>query len=364
MQTSFLVNRQDFKQSKFVTAALPTANSLAEDEILLKIDFFSFTTNNITYAMVGERIGYWQFFPSEEGFGIIPTWGFAEVIASKNPHVAIGERFYGYYPFATHLKVKAAKVTAWGFLDASPHRLPLPIIYNYYTNTKKDALYQADREELMSIFRPLFVTSFLLDDFFADNHFFNSENIILTGASSKTALGMAYLLRQRKQKEGKSPQIVGLTSASNAAFVESLNLYDRIFLYDEVEKVHTDTTYCIVDFAGNQLVQKNLQLHLGENLKYNCSVGMTHWDKNYLPEHKAPNKPILFFAPTHAQKRTQEWGNEVFQTTLAQAWLSFSDFANNWLEISNIRGQKDIQEMYLEMLEGKIDPKNGYIVSF
>jgi Protein of unknown function (DUF2855) len=362
MQTSFRINRKDFSQSKFTDNEVITSESLAEDELLLKIDFFSFTTNNITYAMVGERIGYWQFFPTEADFGIIPTWGFAEVVISKHPQVAVGERFYGYYPFATHLKVKAGKVKPTGFLDISPHRLQLPIIYNTYTNVKQDPLYQADKEKIMSIFRPLFVTSFLLDDFFEDNLFFDSSTIILTGASSKTALGLAY--HQRAQNTKQAPKIVGLTSATNLEFVKQLNLYTQVLLYEEITQLDVGESYSVVDFAGNQIVQKNLQVHLGNQLKYNCSVGMTHWDKNYLPEHKAPNKPILFFAPTHAQKRVQEWGNEAFQGKLAQAWKSFVSHANHWLVINEVRGKSAIQSMYLEMLNGKIDPKNGHIVYF
>jgi hypothetical protein len=363
MQTSFLINRQDFKQSKFITSELPNLEALKEGEVLLKIDFFSFTTNNITYAMVGERIGYWQFFPTEEGFGIIPTWGFAEVVMSKSPQVAQGERFYGYYPFATHLKVSVGKPTQRGFIDVSSHRSQLPAVYNYYTNVKEDILYQSDEEEVMCVFRPLFLTSFLLDDFFEDNQFFDSEAIILIGASSKTGLALAYLLHQRKQNHHQSPKIIGLTSEKNMDFVKQLDLYDQVFLYDKINEIDLDKSYSLVDFSGNQLIQKSLQLYLGDSLKYNCSVGMTHWDKNYMPEHKAPNKPILFFAPTHAQKRTQEWGAETFQAKLSQAWKDFIKYVNGWLVIDYIKERQVIEKMYLEMLEGKIDPKSAYIVS-
>lgn len=175
---------------------------------------------------------------------------------------------------------------------------------------------------------------------------------------------MAYLLHQRKQNAIKSVRIIGLTSASNIDFVKNLAIYDQVLTYEEVEKLSLEMTYSIVDFAGNQLVQKNLQTHLGNQLKYNCSVGMTHWDKNYMPEHKTPNKPILFFAPTHAQKRTQEWGGEVFQSKLAQAWRMFATYAEKWLIINQIKGQLEIQSMYLQVLDGKIDPKSGHSVSF
>ncbi len=362
MQTQFIVNRQDFQQTKFVETSLPSASMLAEGEVLLEIDHFSFTSNNITYSMVGEKIGYWRFFPTEEGYGIIPAWGFAKVIASQNADIQPNERFYGYYPMASHLVVKAGKVNLTGFLDMSSHRLELPIIYNYYNNTKNDLLYAPENEEIISIFRPLFVTSFLLDDFFADNQFFTATNIILTGASSKTALGLAFLLHLRQKNGKENIKIIGLTSKSNFSFVQQQNLYDEVLTYDEVSALSPKEKYVIVDFSGNQKLQKDLQTHLGEQLVYNCAVGMTHWDKNYMPEHKTAHKPILFFAPTHAQKRNQDWGREVFQTKLAEAWQHFTSYTKKWLVIKHANTQDQIKTMYLEMLAGKINPSEGYMV--
>jgi len=363
MQTTFMVSRQDYKQSKFIETPLPTTESLADGEVLLKIDKFSFTSNNVTYAMIGDKFGYWKFFPTQEGWGIIPVWGFAEVAISKNPNVQVGERFYGYYPMASHLVVEAGKVTPIGFLDANSHRLELPVIYNYYTNTKTDIMYSPQNEDIISIFRPLFVTSFLLDDFFADNHFFESQNIILTGASSKTALALAFLLHHRQKTKENIPNIIGLTSEGNLDFVQNLGTYKQALTYEQVQDLPLTETYSIVDFAGNQALQHSLQTHLGQNLKYNCSVGMTHWDKNYMPEHKTPNKAILFFAPTHAQKRNQEWGAAGFQAKVAQAWQQFSENAASWLEVHQARSKEEMQAAYLEILAGKINPKTGQMMA-
>ena len=54
----------------------------------LKVESFSVTTNNITYAVVGDGFGYWNFFPpvgdDAEGaggsWGVVPMWGHAKVI--------------------------------------------------------------------------------------------------------------------------------------------------------------------------------------------------------------------------------------------------------------------------------------------
>jgi hypothetical protein len=362
MQTAFLIDRTDFQQAKFVEKSLPDAKTMAEGEVLLQIAHFSFTSNNITYVMVGEKIGYWHFFPTDEGYGIIPAWGFATVIGSQHADIQVGERFYGYYPMASHLVVKAGKASPAGFLDVSSHRLELPVVYNYYTNTKMDILYSPENEEITSIFRPLFVTSFLLDDFFADNQFFEAQNIILTGASSKTALGLAFLLNLRQKNQDNAVKVIGLTSKTNFDFVLQQKRYDSVLTYEQVGALPTNEKYIVVDFAGNQLLQKDLQIHLGSQLAYNCAVGMTHWDKNYMPEHRTTNKPILFFAPTYAQKRHQDWGNDVFQNKLGVAWRYFIAYAEKWLVVKYANSQTQIREMYLEMLAGKINPREGYVV--
>ena len=50
------------------------------------------TANNITYAVMGDVMSYWDFFPTgEEGWGVLPTWGFAEVEASEAEGVEEGD---------------------------------------------------------------------------------------------------------------------------------------------------------------------------------------------------------------------------------------------------------------------------------
>jgi hypothetical protein len=148
----------------------------------------------------------------------VPLWGFAEVAASAAGNVEVGERVYGYLPSASHVVVRPDRPGARGFRDASPHRAQLPSPYNAYALTTGDAAYQADREDLLVLYRPLFFTSFMLADKLEDNGFFGAEVLALSSASSKTAYGTAFLLR------GKAPQVVGLTSVGNVAFTESLGL--------------------------------------------------------------------------------------------------------------------------------------------
>ena len=60
-------------------------SELGPDEVLLAVDRFALTANNITYAVAGEMLGYWNFFPAENGWGRIPAMGYADVVASHHP---------------------------------------------------------------------------------------------------------------------------------------------------------------------------------------------------------------------------------------------------------------------------------------
>ncbi|MEM1122265.1 MAG: DUF2855 family protein [Bacteroidota bacterium] len=354
------VNRKNFHEHKIVEKNTPTTDDLLEGQILMKIDQFAFTSNNITYAAVGEVVGYWKFFPVSDEWGIIPMWGFAEVVASKNENVAVGERFYGYYPMGSHLIMSPVKVKPTNFTDGIAHRQTLPVIYNNYINVKADPSYSKKREAIQSLFRPLFTTSFLIDDFMDDNDFFGGEQVMLTSASSKTAIGLAFLLAQRKGM--RNLNIIGLTSASNVDFVKSLGYYDTVWSYDQVGQIDNNRKSIIVDFSGNEQLQANLQSHLGEHLVYNCLVGMVDWTQRGGKGSAAQNG-TFFFAPTQAVKRNKEWGVAGFQQKLGMAWLQFTNQIGDWMTVKTTEGAQGLADLYLPMLNGKIDPKVGHIVT-
>ena len=87
--TTLEVNRGDWSQTRVVEES---QGELNENEVLLKIDRQALTANNISYATSGDALGYWRFFPAEEGWGRIPAMGWADAIASKHPEVEVGER--------------------------------------------------------------------------------------------------------------------------------------------------------------------------------------------------------------------------------------------------------------------------------
>src|SRR5258705_13175345 len=245
--TDFVVARHDLQQCKFIERELPAAAALHDEALLVKIDRFAFTANNITYAVLGDQLKYWQLFPAPENFGSIPVWGFGEVIASRHPGVSKGERLFGYFPMATHLVMEAAGVSKRGLRDAAAHRQGVAPVYNAYARVSGDPAFAGRQGDYQALLRPLFMLSFLVDDFLAENEFYGAKSVMLSSASSKTAYGLAHLLHAR----ANGIKVIGLTSAGNTAFVKSLGCYDEVVTYDNVSSLPTSSAVAYVDMAGN-----------------------------------------------------------------------------------------------------------------
>ena len=177
-------------------------------------------------------MSYWDFFPAEDGWGRVPMWGFAEVERARPRGSRPGTRVYGYLPPSSHLVVTPADADGGGFVDGSPHRAALPSAYHRYLATGADPFYRADTEAMQMLLRPLFFTSFLIDDQLADEGLVERGPILISSASSKTAIAAAFLLAQRDGVE-----LVGLTSPRSAEFVEGLGIYDRTVTYDEIDSL-------------------------------------------------------------------------------------------------------------------------------
>jgi hypothetical protein len=69
---------------------------------------------------------------------------------------------------------------------ARAHRARLPAAYNGYARVDADPIYDADSEPEQMLLRPLFFTSYLIDDFLDEASLFGARSVILSSASSKT----------------------------------------------------------------------------------------------------------------------------------------------------------------------------------
>jgi hypothetical protein len=357
--TDFVVARSYLQQCKVIDAQLPEPDALPDDVLLVKVTRFAFTANNITYAVLGDQLKYWQLFPAPEGFGNIPVWGFGEVIASQHPGIAEGEILFGYFPMATHLAIEAADVTKRGLRDAAAHRQGVAPVYNAYARVSGDPAFAGKQGDYQALLRPLFMLSFLVDDFLAENAFFGATSVMLSSASSKTAYGLAHLLHAR----GNGLKVIGLTSAGNTAFVKSLGCYDEVVTYDRVNALPTDEAIAFVDMAGSSSLRERLHRHFGDQMKYSGRVGLTHRTSSPDEPELPGARPAWFFAPDQIRKRAKEWGPGGVDLRFGAAWSGFVPRLDQWLKVSESRGPAAIQRAYLDALNGRVPPDQGLILS-
>jgi hypothetical protein len=359
--TDFVVPRNDLQQCKVIERPLPDAAALPDDALIVKVTRFAFTANNITYAVLGDRLKYWQLFPAPEGFGNVPVWGFGEVIASKHPGIAEGEILFGYFPMATHLVIEAADVNKRGLRDAAAHRQGVAPVYNAYARVSGDPAFAGKQGDYQALLRPLFMLSFLVDDFLAENEFYGAKSVMLSSASSKTAYGLAHLLHAR----GNGIKVIGLTSAGNTGFVKSLGCYDEVVTYDNVGSLPTSSAVAYVDMAGNTPLRALLHRHFGEQMKYSGIIGLTH--RKSSPDEKAQAlpgaKPQFFFAPDQIRKRAKEWGREGFDMRFGAAWSTFAPKLDQWIKVIESHGPTAVQRAYLDTLNGRVPPDQGLILA-
>src|SRR5690242_9019752 len=317
--TDFVVARNDLQRCKLIETRLPDANTLPDEALLVKVTRFAFTANNITYAVLGDQLKYWSLFPAPNGLGNIPVWGFGEVIASKHPAIATGETLFGYFPMGSHLVIEAADVSKRGLRDGAAHRQGVSPVYNSYARVSGNPDFRGRAGDYRALLQPLFMLSFLVDDFLAENAMFGATSVMLSSASSKTAFGLAHLLHARK-----NIKVIGLTSASNTAFVQSLGCYDGVVTYDKVAALPKDSPVAYVDMAGNSALRKPLHRHFGAQMKYSGRVGLTHRSTDPNEPELPGAKPSWFFAPDQIRKRAKEWGPGGMDQRFGAAWSGFA----------------------------------------
>jgi len=333
---------------------------LAEGAVRLAIESFSVTANNVTYAVVGDGFKYWDFFPAPDGMGIVPMWGHARVIESNHPDIVAGERVYGYLPMASHLNVLPGRLSAGGFLDTTDYRQPMSPVYNSYTRLAADPEHDPAREAERMIFGPLFRTGFLIEYFLRGQNWFGAAQLIVTSASSKTAMGLVSVARQ------SSPQIkrIGLTSRGNLAFVEATGLYDRVVAYDDLEGLPAAPSVS-VDFAGNADLLARVHRHFGDDLAHSALVGVTHIEarSTFGGGDPLPGvKPALFFAPDHAVAFFKANGPEEGGKLVAAAWHQFLKASDGAVAIERHKGLSAARDIFTAMVAGQIDPAKGIVI--
>lgn len=359
MPRQFQVDKTNLADYRLIESAQTALN---DGEIRVQVERFALTTNNITYGVVGEKIGYWKFFPAADNanknFGMIPVWGFGKISESKHADLEVAERFYGYFPMADELIMVPGKVKGRRIVDTASHRAELPPVYNAYTRLSAEPGYDSALDNDRMLLYPLYATSYCIYDFLLDNDWFGAEQVIVISASSKTAIGTAIALHD----DANAPKSVALTSPSNMKMVRDLMLYNDIFSYEELEKIDRSKKSVIIDMSGNGSVLSTLHHHLADNMIFCSNVGVTHYDDNNMGPEFIRERSAMFFAPGHIQKRTAEWGPGVFEGKAFDFWKNAAGRSQGWLTTECINGLDETGPVYNELLTGRVAPSRGLVV--
>lgn len=354
MNSIFLVKKEQLNQTKIINEDTP---QIFEEEVLFKIDKYFLSSNNITYAANGDNLKYWNFFPQEGTYGVIPVWASLAVVKSNNTNIKEGERFFGFAPMGNYFKVRIGNYSSRGFSDISEHRTKLIALYNFYTKLSPKDFETNEILDYSIITRITFPTSFLLKSLLEWNSFFKAEQVIITSASSKTALGLAFLLNKYKNKFGK--KIIGITSSRSKKFVENSKFYDQVITYSDVNELLPKCNSVIIDFSGNSDLLIKLNEMLQDYLKYISLVGATNWEANK-PIAKIPHCVLFDSGNTH-RRLIEEYGMEKAMHLISTEMTEFTKFIKQMVSLSHI-DEADLPIFYQKLLNGQVSPEFGYFI--
>lgn len=369
--TTTLEVRRDAIGEARVTVEPSVPGGLEPGQVRLRIDRFALTANNITYAVFGDTLGYWDFFPTgDPSFGRVPAMGWATVIESRADAISLGRRYYGWYPMSSHV-VFTPICTKDGFRDGGTHRQAHASVYRAYVATDADPMYPkanygthdlADGEDRHALLRGLFLTGYLAEEFFADgggsgSRYFGAARVIVLCASSKTAIGFAQSAHFRGGIE-----VVGVTSPGNVEMVEKLGCYDRVVTYNAIDTVPTAGGAVSIDMAGAPGPLHAVHKRFGDDLAYSMTVGQSHHDAAPPTDTALLGPtPQMFFAPSEVRRRQEEWGRADYTHRCAAAIREFVDGSRSWMSVEHRIGADAVKAAWVDMHAGVIDPSVGTI---
>lgn len=352
----FEVDRTEVTQTRVVDEP---SRDLARGEARLSIERFGLSANNISYHSLGDLMGYWKLFPATDATGPwrrIPVWGDATVTESTHDDIEVGRRYFGMYPMGDELVVQPSKVRASSFHDATAHRQDvMATVWNNYAEL------DAPEEERSwdVLLRPLYITGFLVADFLGQSDSFGADTVVLTSASSKTALFSAFYLRA-----GGGPRVVGMTSAAHAAFVRAAGAYDEVLEYGEIEQLSADTAV-LLDYGSNVEVRNAIAARLGQALVRNFTMGIAHappLDRLLDTSKLAGPTPETFPAQIAVSTRRQELGGEEYDRLTAAALVAARAWTPEWLTITEHTGMDAVDKVYASLCAGTVPPSVGHVL--
>merc|ERR1712194_478539 len=194
------------------------------------------------------------------------------------------------------------------------------------------------------------------------------NSVIISCASSKTAMALAYCLRMRGgcAIEREMSCVVGLATKEHLEFVKSTDLYHFVYTYEEVESLPNNRTIVYMDFKCDGEVRQAITLRMGTNLMYNMVLGPAVFQKKMKDQRcEKRAREILFDESSWRERRrmvaevTKTGRNE----KLRYSYKAFVERLQKYVSLKHASAAEPFREMYDVIYSNKASPSEAYVCS-
>ena len=324
----------------------------AADAVLLEVDRFGISANNLGYVLLGDVLRSWDAFPSPTpGWGRVPVWGRARVLAAPQSVARVGATLTGYLPMATHVSVHA-EPTESGLLTTDEPRAAMLPIYRRLTLGSDDATWGDHEADVDTAMLAVYRFAALLAD---DLERAGARAVVVSSASSRTAAALSRLLA------GRGVEVTGLTSARHRRAVETFGVYHRVLAYDEVGRLPNVADAVYVDVAGSAEVTDAVRGRLGSRLAASIVVGATHLRAWPSTASVGPTATV-FNTGDREVEVAAERGQSAVEALYGAARADLVPWASTWLTVTTVRGLAAAEETWRKVAAGQSDPLSAIVI--
>jgi len=213
-------------------------------------------------------------------------------------------------------------------------------------------------EDWRLVLKEIYTMAFYMDEnLLVDTGMINS--VIISCASSKTAMALAFCLRMRDMR-----YVVGLTSREHLDFVRSTDLYHEVYTYDEADALPNNRTIVYMDFKCDGELRQQITLRMGTNLMYNMVLGPAVFQnrmKDQVFEKRA--REVLFDESSWRERRrmvaevTKTGRNE----KLKDSFPAFVQRMRQHVKLRRASGGQAFKDMYDAVYSNSASPADAYI---
>merc|ERR1719188_1654307 len=219
----------------------------------------------------------------------------------------------------------------------------------------------AHLEDWKAVTKELYTMAFYMDEqLLVDTGMFNS--VLISCASSKTALALAYCLRMRDMR-----CVAGLTSQEHLEFVKSTDLYHEVYTYDNLSSLSSQNQIVYMDFKCDEALREEIGQMLGTNLMYTLKIGPSVFQKKAKDQmfEKRHGKQAVFDEASWRERRKMV--AEVTKTDrndrLKYSQTAFIERLQRSVKLRHVSGSEAFAQMYERVYCNESSPAEAHVCS-